>query len=172
MARKFLYFRCNHDCVWSLPEHLSCESTGEELAEVVFVPDTEFQTQEVLEDQYICRCFHVVCPTRKSKKVILPSGCRRDMTPNRKMPPKKTSAPRYFSFIRRPLSTRINGMRSLGRQGNGRPDARIFLRGQASAFNQGQAMSGHHDIVKQRSVLFLRRKKKGNRRWTLLIRMF
>ncbi|MEH6756784.1 MAG: DUF3089 domain-containing protein [Parasphingorhabdus sp.] len=132
MARKFLYFVAAM-VVLVLAGAFVLRIYGEDLAEVVFVPDTEFQAQEVLEDSIYAdiSMWYARPEIKKGNPALwLPQG----FEPNGEELQGKKRAAIFFihptSFINKekwnaPLGDKESEAR-----------ARIFLRGQASAFNQ------------------------------------
>ncbi|GAA0483157.1 DUF3089 domain-containing protein [Parasphingorhabdus litoris] len=132
MARKFLYFVAIM-VVLVLAGAFVLRVYGEELAEVVFVPDTEFQAQEVLEDSIYAdvSMWYARPEIKKGNPALwLPQGYES----NGNAPDKDQRAAIFFvhptSFINKdkwnaPLGDKETEDRT-----------KIFLRGQASAFNK------------------------------------
>lgn len=132
MARKFLYFVAAM-VVLFIAGAFVLNVYGEELAEVVFVPDTEFQAQEVLEDSIYAdiSMWYARPEIKKGNPALwLPQGYES----NGDGPKEDQRAAIFFvhptSFIDKekwnaPLGHKETEDRT-----------KIFLRGQASAFNQ------------------------------------
>ncbi|WP_108810156.1 DUF3089 domain-containing protein [Sphingorhabdus sp. Alg231-15] len=132
MARKFLYFVAAM-IVLVIAGAFVLRVYGEELAEVVFVPDTEFQAQEVLEDSIYAdvSMWYARPEIKKGNPALwLPQGYES----SREAPEKDQRAAIFFvhptSFINKdkwnaPLGDKETEDRT-----------KIFLRGQASAFNK------------------------------------
>ncbi len=132
MARKFLYFVAAM-IVLFIAGAFVLNVYGEELAEVVFVPDTEFQAQEVLEDSIYAdvSMWYARPEIKKGNPALwLPQGYE----PDGNGPKEDQRAAIFFvhptSFIDKdkwnaPLGHKETEDRT-----------KIFLRGQASAFNQ------------------------------------
>ncbi|WP_109357070.1 DUF3089 domain-containing protein [Sphingorhabdus sp. EL138] len=132
MARKFLYFVAAM-IVLVIAGAFVLRIYGEELAEVVFVPDTEFQAQEVLENNIYAdvAMWYARPEIKKGNPALwLPQGYE----PNGDAPKEDQRAAIFFihptSFIDKskwnaPLGHKETEDRT-----------KIFLRGQASAFNK------------------------------------
>ncbi len=132
MARKFLYFVAAM-VVLFIAGAFVLNVYGEELAEIVFVPDTEFQAQEVLEDSIYAdvSMWYARPEIKKGNPALwLPQGYE----PTGTAPKDDQRAAIFFvhptSFIDKdkwnaPLGHKETEDRT-----------KIFLRGQASAFNK------------------------------------
>ncbi|MEP3227556.1 MAG: DUF3089 domain-containing protein [Parasphingorhabdus sp.] len=132
MARKFLYFVATM-VVLFIAGAFVLSLYGEELAEVVFVPDTEFQAQDVLEDSiYADISMWYARPeiVKGNPALWLPQGYETDG----KKPKKEQRAAIFFihptSFINKNMWNAPLGDKETEDR------TKIFLRGQASAFNQ------------------------------------
>ncbi|QJB70628.1 DUF3089 domain-containing protein [Parasphingorhabdus halotolerans] len=132
MARKFLYFVAGLTFLVILGAFVY-RVYGEDLMEIAFVPDTEFEQQAVLEDNvYAEKSMWLARPelTKNNPALWLPTGFEEGESPISE----KSRAAVFFihptSFTKRdrwnaPLDDKES-----------QALARIFLRGQASAFNQ------------------------------------
>ncbi len=131
MARKFLYFVAGM-VILVLAGAFVYQVYGEELMEVAFVPDTEFAAQEVLETNvYADTAMWLARPelVKGNPALWLPEGYEDAEDPF----PKDKKAAVFFvhptSFLKKDRwNAALDDEESQAR-------ARIFLRGQASAFN-------------------------------------
>ena len=131
MARKFLYFVAGM-VILVLAGAFVFQVYGDELMEVAFVPDTEFTAQDVLETNvYADTSMWLARPelVKGNPALWLPQGYEDTETA---LPAGKKAAVFFIhptSFLKKDLwNAPLNDKESQAR-------ARIFLRGQASAFN-------------------------------------
>ncbi|WP_417621745.1 DUF3089 domain-containing protein [Parasphingorhabdus sp.] len=131
MARKFLYFIASM-VVLVLAGAFVFRVYGEELMEVAFVPDTEFTAQEVLEDNvYADSNMWLARPdlAKDNPALWLPEDI--EETPSASFEGKKAAV-----FFVHPTSfLKKNHWNAPLDDDESQDRARIFLRGQASAFN-------------------------------------
>lgn len=131
MARKFLYFVAGM-VILVLAGAFVYQVYGEELMEVAFVPDTEFTAQEVLEDNiYADTGMWLARPelVKGNPALWLPEGYEDAALP---LPDSKKAA---IFFVHPTSFLKKDRWNAALDDEDSQARARIFLRGQASAFN-------------------------------------
>ena len=132
LARKFLYFVAGLTFLVILGAFVY-RVYGEDLMEIAFVPDTEFEQQAVLEDNvYADPSMWLARPelTKNNPALWLPTGFEEGDSPI-------SEKSRAAVFFIHPTSfTKRNRWNAPLDDKESQALARIFLRGQASAFNQ------------------------------------
>ncbi len=131
MARKFLYFVAAMTVLF-LVGAFALNAYGEDLAELVFVPDVEFQEQIQLEDNVYADVSMWMAHPEKTKKnpaLWLPTGFENSET-------SLGAEGKAAVFFIHPTSfLKKNHWNAPLDDEESQARARIFLRGQASAFN-------------------------------------